>query len=81
MDQIQNHRNSEIDKSKKMMKLLEDPIFNELIIEDFITQGIVSQTLNNRLDNTVTIDELKARQLLHKYLFGIITTGENISRK
>jgi len=64
-----------------MMKLLEDPIFNELIIEDFITQGIVSQTLNNRLDNTVTIDELKARQLLHKYLFGIITTGENISRK
>ena len=81
MDQIQNLRNSEIDKSKKMMKLLEDPIFNELIIEDFITQGIVSQTLNNRLDNTVTIDELKARQLLHKYLFGIITTGENISRK
>ena len=81
MDQIQTLRNSEIDKSKKMMKLLEDPIFNELIIEDFITQGIVSQTLNNRLDNTVTIDELKARQLLHKYLFGIITTGENISRK
>ena len=81
MGQIQNLRNSEIDKSKKMMKLLEDPIFNELIIEDFITQGIVSQTLNNRLDNTVTIDELKARQLLHKYLFGIITTGENISRK
>ena len=76
---IHIQRKEDLDKSKKMLKLLDDPDFNELIVEDFITKGIVSQTLNNRLDNSITIDELKARQLLHKFIFDIITTGEKIN--
>ena len=78
--QVNQQRRNEVDKGKKMAKLLENPLFEELIIQDFITQGIISQTLQNRLDNSVTIDELKARQLLHKYLFDTMTTGERSSQ-
>ena len=80
MDQQVNHqRRSEADKARKMVKLLEDPNFQELIIEDFMRKGAVSQSLEQNLDNSKTIDELKARQILHNYIFGIITTGEKVN--
>ena len=80
MDQQVNHqRRSEADKARKMLKLLEDPNFQELIMDDFMTAGAVDQVLKENLDNSKTIDELKARQILHNHIFGIITTGEKVN--
>jgi len=77
MHQNQNQqRQSEITKSKRMVKLLESDDFQELIVNGFIRSGIQEQTLSQNLDNSKTIDELKARQILHNYIFGIISTGE-----
>ncbi len=78
MDQTASHqqRKSDIDKSAKMLKLLEDDLFQELIVQDFIKGGVQEQSLLQNLDNAKTIDELKARQILHNHIFGIITSGE-----
>ena len=77
MDQtVSQQHKSNIDKSKRMLKLLDNPDFNDLFIEGFITQGIVNQVLQNRIDNSLTLDELKARQIVHKYIFDVIATGE-----
>ena len=67
----QQIRNREA-KSKKMLKLMEDELFQELILEDFIKAGIIDQTLHMGLNSDNTIDQLKARQILHAYLFDII---------
>ena len=65
------------DKSRKVVKLLESELFNEIIIEDFIKSGSIEHALKHSLDSPKTIDELKARQILHEYLFGLITSAEN----
>ena len=80
MDQIVNQqRKLEANKAQKMLKLLEDPNFQEVIMDDFMTAGAVDQALKQNLDNSKTIDELKARQILHNHIFGIITTGEKLN--
>ena len=65
------------EKSSKMVKLLENELFQELILNDFIKVGSVEQVLNNSLDSSYTIDELKARQILHKFIFNAIITTDN----
>jgi hypothetical protein len=64
------------DKSQKMAKLLENELFVELIIDDYIKGGILSNTLDQSLDNMATVDELKARQNLHKHIFSVIIVSE-----
>ena len=64
------------DKAKKVNKLLEDKIFNEIIIEDFIKGGILDNAINNSIDSPNTQDQLKARQILHRYLFELIAYAE-----
>ena len=61
-----------LEKSRKMSQLLENELFQELIIDDFIKGGILDNGLNQSLDSSYTIDELKARQILHKYIFNAI---------
>ncbi len=63
-----------------MAKLLENEDFNEIIIEDFIKGGVLDFGINHSLDSNYTIDEIKARQILHKYLFDIITYAENAQK-
>jgi len=70
--------NDEISKADKMVRLLEDEIFNELFIEGFIKDGIYQNVIENNLDNNKTNDELKARQILHRYIFDIITSGDKL---
>jgi hypothetical protein len=62
--------------SQKMVKLLENDLFQELIIENFIKGGILDNSLNQSLNSDATLDELKARQILHKYIFNAIITNE-----
>jgi len=78
-DVSERHRKTQINKANKMVKLLENEDFQELIINDFINNGSINNVIEQNLDNSKTIDELKARQILHKYLFAIITTGEILS--
>ena len=54
---------------------MENDLFQELIVEDFIKLGVYEQTLKHSLDNSKTVDELKARQILHKFLFDIMTVS------
>ena len=75
-----NQVNQVKDKAQKMTKLLEDEIFNEIIIEDFIKGGILENSINGNIDNSKTQDELKARQILHKYLFELIRYAEVIEK-
>ena len=74
--QVNQQRKNETNQAQKMIKLLENEYFKELILEGFITNGCIEQTLHMSLDNSKTLDELKARQILHGYIFGIIQTGE-----
>ena len=75
-----NQVNRVKDKAQKMTKLLENEIFNEIIIEDFIKSGILENGINGNIDSPRTQDELKARQILHKYLFELIRYAEVIEK-
>jgi hypothetical protein len=68
------------DKGKKMAKLLDDELFNELIIEDFIKSGIYENAIYGNIDSPNTQDQLKARQILHKYIFDVITYAETVEK-
>ena len=72
----EQHKKMTIDKSQKMLKLLDNDLFKELIMEGYIKSGTYENSIHGNLDNEKTIDELKARQLLHKHLFDIMTQGE-----
>jgi len=77
MDQLVNQqKKSNIDKGKKMSKLLENELFQELFMDDYIKQGLYEVSLNFSLDNADTIDRLKARQSLHKYIFQVLTDSD-----
>ena len=78
MDARQTQIKSQLDKSRKVVKLLENELFNEIIIEDFIKGGVLDNALKHSLDSSKTIDELKARQILHEYIFGIIMSAETV---
>ena len=68
--------NKQKEISQKMVKLLDNELFQELILENFIKGGILENGLNQSLDSNNTIDELKARQILHRYIFNAIITNE-----
>jgi len=67
---------SERSQARKMIDLTENPDFVELIIDGFIKDGVLEQALQHNLGADVTIDQLKARQILHEYIYGIITQGD-----
>ena len=64
----------ETDKANKMAKLMENELFRELFMEDYIERGILEQALHMGLDNMTTIDNIKARQLLHQYIFNTLSS-------
>ena len=67
---------SENSPARKMIKLTESPEFVELILNGFIHNGIIEHSLNHNLASEAVLDQLKARQILHEYIYGIITHGE-----
>ena len=81
MDQTVNHQNNKAitDKANRMVRLLENEDFKLLIMQDYIEQGILEQTLNMGLNNPVTIDQLKARQNLHSHIFSVLTNADKLS--
>lgn len=78
MTLAQQQVKDDIDSSKKMIRLLENEDFIELILEGFINRGLKVNVIDGNLDNSLTVDQLKARQILHRYLYDIITTGDKL---
>ena len=73
---VEEFKSKQAEKSQKMARLLTNDLFVELIIEDFIKSGIVEQALTQNLSSEATTDELKARQILHNYIFNSIIVSE-----
>ena len=71
---VNQQANREKEKSDKMVKLMENELFRELIMEDYIERGILEQALHMGLDNMTTIDNIKARQSLHQHIFNTLTS-------
>ncbi len=63
-----------VSDSKKMLELLANDSFQELIMEAFIQKGIVTVALENSIRSEAVQDELVARQILHEYIFDTINT-------
>ena len=63
-------------KSQAALRLLENKDFQELVLHDFIRDGMLSNTLQDNVRSEGVQDELIARRILHEWFYGIITTGE-----
>ncbi len=63
-------------KARLVQKLYQNKDFQELILEDFITDGIHSIVMTENVESRATQDALKARQILHSWLYDIIQTAE-----
>ena len=67
-------------KSEAAKRLLENEDFMEIVMNDYVKDGILRHGIDGNLDNASTVDELKARQIFHKYIFDIITYAENANK-
>jgi len=64
------------DKADAVTKLYAIKEFQQLIVEDFIDNGIHSLCLTENVSSEAIQDELKARRILNDYLYGIIQEAE-----
>ena len=55
-------------KTTKMKRLINNPDFVDLFIKDFIDNGIKHYVLTENIDSDSIRNELKARQILKKYI-------------
>ena len=67
-------------KSEAAKRLLENEDFMEIIMGDYVKDGIIRHSIDGNLDSPSTVDELKARQIFHRYIFDIITYAENANK-
>jgi hypothetical protein len=65
-------------KAEAMTRLYDNKDFQELVLNDFINQGIVDITLQENIASDVVLDQLKARKILHKYFYDIIDEAEKL---
>jgi len=64
------------EKSAAALRLIENEDFAELILKDFIKEGLIRYTIEDNVRSEAVQDELIARRIVHEYFFGIITAGE-----
>jgi len=55
-------------KTQKMKQLIQNPDFVELILEDFINNGIINLCLTEDVGSDKVKEELKARKILKDYI-------------
>jgi hypothetical protein len=65
-------------KAEAMSRLYDNKDFQELVLNDFITQGIVDITLQENIASEAVLDQLKTRKILHKYFYDIIDEAEKL---
>ena len=64
------------EKAKKIQKLYQNKEFQEMILEDFITNGIHHIVMTENVESRATQDALNARRILHEWMYGIIQEAE-----
>ena len=64
------------EKAEAVTKLYANREFQELILELFIDQGIHNLVMTENVDSEAIRDELKARRILHDWLYDIIQEAE-----
>jgi len=71
------------EKALAVTRLYANKDFQELIIDEFITNGIHNLVLTDNVDSDSTRDQLKARRILYQFLYDIIQEAEiaNIENK
>ena len=66
-----------VDRKAELVKeLYTHKGFQELILEDFIDNGIHSLVMTENVDSEAIRDALKARRILYDYLYDIIQEAE-----
>jgi hypothetical protein len=65
-------------KAEAMTRLYDNKDFQELVLNDFINQGIVDITLQENIASEAVLDQLKARKILYKYFYDIIDEAEKL---
>ena len=64
------------EKAAAVKRLLHNKDFQNVVLNDFIEQGILDYTLNDNVSSEAVQRHLWARKLLHEYLYGIIEEAE-----
>ena len=64
------------EKAQHLTKLYGNKSFQELILKEFIDQSILNIVLEENVDSSGVIDQLKARQILTQFFSGIISDAE-----
>ena len=64
------------EKAKKIQELYQNKAFQELILEEFVDNGIHSIVMTENVDSEPVRDELKARKILSSWMYGIIQEAE-----
>jgi len=67
-------------KYHKVIRLLKNQDFQDIIINDFIENGILERTLHQSDSDEQLLIHLKARQILNNYLFGIIDEYQKLKK-
>jgi hypothetical protein len=64
------------EKADLVTKLYNNREFQELILEDFIDNGIHNLVMTENVDSEAVRDALKARKILYEWLYAIIEEAE-----
>ncbi len=64
------------EKAEAVTRLYANKDFQNVILRVFIDEGIHSIVMNENVDSDTTRDHLKARRILHEFLYGIIEEAE-----
>lgn len=63
-------------KVKYINELYKTEAFQELILTEFITNGIQELVMTDNVDSKSVRAQLKARSILHQWMYGIIEEAE-----
>jgi len=64
------------EKAKAVTRLYGNKDFQELILEEFVDKGIHNLVMTENVDSEGIRDLLKARKILHDWLYDIIQEAE-----
>jgi len=64
------------EKAEAVTRLYANKDFQNVILRVFIDEGIHSIVMNENVDSEPIRDLLKARRILHEFLYGIIQEAE-----
>jgi len=73
---MNEHERNQVELARVMDRLMNNQDFIDIILTRFLKEDIVKVTLEQNLSSEATINALRARQELNKFISDIITEGE-----